>query len=116
MPQLNLKDLGRLLIEKRGSTGVRATANEIGVSSATLSRIENGHMPDLETFRRVCSWLDISSDEILGLEKDEQLPRVIFKSIRERREETIIAMSNLIIRTADYLESDEYDYDWETEE
>ncbi|MYK33314.1 MAG: helix-turn-helix transcriptional regulator, partial [Boseongicola sp. SB0670_bin_30] len=43
----SLESLGSLVSEKRGMVGVRATAAVIGISPATLSRIENGHLPDL---------------------------------------------------------------------
>jgi transcriptional regulator with XRE-family HTH domain len=32
-------------------------AKEIGVSKATLSRVENGNMPDLITFFKIIKWL-----------------------------------------------------------
>lgn len=42
-------------------------AREIGVSAATLSRVERGHLPDLETFRKICRWLDLDPAELLGV-------------------------------------------------
>lgn len=32
-------------------------AKEIGISKATLSRIEKSKMPDMETFCKVCKWV-----------------------------------------------------------
>lgn len=44
---------------KRGNRGLREAAQEIGtLSAATLSRVEQGNMPDLDTFLRLCQWLD----------------------------------------------------------
>lgn len=63
-----MDQLGRLMLAKRGSRGVRAAAAEVGISSATFSRVENGHMPDLETFARICKWVDRDPNEFLGLE------------------------------------------------
>src|SRR5258706_2081387 len=59
MPQepITPKSLGQLLQRKRGSMGVRAAAAEIGISPATLSRMESGRVPDLETLRKVCAWI-----------------------------------------------------------
>lgn len=37
--------------------GMRECALVIGISSATLSRIERGNMPDTLTFAKVCKWL-----------------------------------------------------------
>lgn len=52
---------------KRAGRPMRATADEIGISASTLSRIEWGHMPDIYTFRRLCIWLGVSADVILEL-------------------------------------------------
>jgi len=52
-----LEDLGRRVQQKRGNLGIRAAAQQIGISHATLSRIERGHLPDLENYRKVCVWL-----------------------------------------------------------
>jgi DNA-binding Xre family transcriptional regulator len=67
-----IDQLGQLIIEKRGVMGVRAAAAEIGTSSATLSRIENGQIPDLETFSKICRWLKVNPSEILGFKPAEQ--------------------------------------------
>ena len=38
---------------------LRDTVQEIGgISPSTLSRIEQGHVPDVETFIKVCQWLE----------------------------------------------------------
>ena len=53
------KQLGLALLEwrwrmsPRRSRGVRAAARRVGVSSATLSRVERGHKCDAGTFLRV---------------------------------------------------------------
>jgi transcriptional regulator with XRE-family HTH domain len=71
---LNILRFSKLLIEKRGERGVRNFARELGISPATLSRIERGKLPDLETFGKLCSALKIDPAEILeveGLETNE---------------------------------------------
>ena len=57
---------GRRIVTERGAKGVREAAREIGVSPATLSRVERGFMPDLETFGKICRWLKVDPAEILG--------------------------------------------------
>ena len=52
---MTLENLGRLILKKRGGRGIRAVAKEIGVSPSTLSRVENGHLPDLENYRKICA-------------------------------------------------------------
>ena len=45
---------------RQGERGLREIAQEIGeVSPATLSRLENGGIPDIETFLRICDWLHL---------------------------------------------------------
>lgn len=34
-------------------------AEQIGVSKATLSRLENGHIPELLNYAKACTWLDV---------------------------------------------------------
>ncbi len=67
MSKLTLQSLGRMLTEKRGMTGIRQVAREIGVSPATLSRVERGYLPDLDTFGKICKWLRVDPAQILGV-------------------------------------------------
>lgn len=72
---LNIEKLGEMVVRRRGTLGVRAAAREIGVGSATLSRIENGHVPDLATFALVCNWLEEDPSQFLGMRSmDSALP------------------------------------------
>jgi len=66
-----LATLGQLIIARRGDLGVRAAAKEIGVSASTLSRVEGGHLPDLENFGLICGWLQIDPNQILGFSNQE---------------------------------------------
>ncbi len=50
------------------SRGVRAVAAKIGISAATLSRVEQGHLPDLGTFSKLCRWLNLDPAEVFGLD------------------------------------------------
>lgn len=62
----DMRELGVLLRARRGTRSLRAIAQEIGgVSASTLSRIEQGKVPDLDTFRRLCGWLGISTDRFM---------------------------------------------------
>lgn len=64
---MTLLRLGALLRERRGGRGVRDVAKEIGISPATLVRVEGGRQPDLLTFKRICEWLKVDPAEILGI-------------------------------------------------
>ena len=67
MAKVTLSNIGQLLRERRGNGGIREVAREIGISPATLSRVENGKLPDLETFSKICRWLKIDPGEVLGV-------------------------------------------------
>lgn len=97
-----LEHLGRLIVAKRGNRGVRAAAAEVGVSSATLSRVENGQMPDLLTFKKICEWLDRDPAEFLGLRDradDESPPVVHFRKKKTVSQETAKSLAELILST-----------------
>src|ERR1700676_2599366 len=58
--------LAALLKTRRATRGLREVAEEIGgVSASTLSRLEQGNMPDLETFARLCAWLRVSANDFV---------------------------------------------------
>lgn len=63
---VDIQKFSAMVKNKRGKVGLRETAKEIGnVSPSTLSRIEKGKIPDLETFVKICQWLDVSPDEFV---------------------------------------------------
>jgi len=95
------KDLGQLLQRKRGSMGVRAAAGEIGISPATLSRIENGRVPDLETLKKVCAWLGVDPATYFGASAKPQTTsapdvQVVFRKDRVVSPKTSQALAKLI--------------------
>lgn len=63
---IKINELAALLKSRRGGLGLREAAEEIGdVSASTLSRIEQGKVPDLETFVKVCRWLGEPTERFL---------------------------------------------------
>ncbi|GAB3977809.1 hypothetical protein GCM10028806_39830 [Spirosoma terrae] len=55
---LNTNLLSNMVKVRRGEKVLRDVAKEIGgISPSTLSRIEQGHVPDVETFIKICQWL-----------------------------------------------------------
>jgi len=102
MMSLTIGDFGRLLAAKRGSRGIRAAALDADVSPATFSRVENGHMPDLQTFAQLCKWLSRDPREFLGMEITETAPKrpravVHFKKKKTVQMETAKALGELIL-------------------
>jgi transcriptional regulator with XRE-family HTH domain len=67
MAELNTERLAAMVRAKRGKRGLREVAKEIGnVSASTLSRVEQGKVPDLETFFELCKWLNVGPEEFTG--------------------------------------------------
>jgi transcriptional regulator with XRE-family HTH domain len=63
---LNSDLLAGMIKERRGKRGLREISAEIGgVSPATLSRIEQGKIPDVDTFIKLCKWLETPTDTFI---------------------------------------------------
>jgi transcriptional regulator with XRE-family HTH domain len=101
MKTLPIEDLGRLIAKKRGTRGIRSAAAEAGVSSATLSRVENGNIPDLATFAKICRWLEVNPAVFLGIETNEaptKRPAVVhFRKNKTYSPETAASLAELIL-------------------
>lgn len=60
--EINVNALGEAIQRQREARKltVRAVAEQMeNVSSSTLSRIERGSLPDLDTYMRICRWLEV---------------------------------------------------------
>ncbi|MFZ2175110.1 MAG: transcriptional regulator [Rhodococcus sp. (in: high G+C Gram-positive bacteria)] len=44
----------------------RSAASQIGASPALLSRLRNGHQPDLQSYAKIVRWLNMSADDFLA--------------------------------------------------
>lgn len=87
MAKIILQTVGKKLADKRGAKGIRETAREIGISHGTLSRLERGYLPDLDTFKKVCAWLDVNPNDILGVHtQSHQVPNV---AVHFRKKQTL---------------------------
>lgn len=61
--QINIQALAEAIVRRREEQKltVRAAASEMeNVSSSTLSRIERGSLPDIDTYMILCQWLGVS--------------------------------------------------------
>lgn len=80
---------------------MRETAGEIGISHATLSRVERGYVPDLETFRKICTWLEVDPAEVLGMKttSSSSMPvaSVHFRKDQAIKPTTATALGDLIV-------------------
>jgi transcriptional regulator with XRE-family HTH domain len=89
---MEIGDLGGILAKHRGNMGVRAAAEEIGISPSTLSRIENGHVPDIGTLEKVCQWIGEDSAKYTGVGNLQ----IAFKNKRAVPQQTARSLANLI--------------------
>ena len=113
MAKLSLTSIGPLVREKRGVRGIREVAAEIGISYATLSRIENGKVPDLETFSKICKWLELDPSEILGCgnkskpvqSKEGATVLTHFRADKDLNSETLQALTEIILRARKMIEA-----------
>lgn len=100
MDSINMEQLAQRIKERRGATGVRAAAAEVGISPATLSRVENGKVPDLDTFSKICQWLDDDPSIYLGLQpRSAAMPTALvhFKKETAIRPESARALGEMIL-------------------
>ncbi|MGD9628543.1 MAG: helix-turn-helix domain-containing protein [Pyrinomonadaceae bacterium] len=70
MSTISLSNLGTMVRNKRGDAKLRETAQDIEISAATLMRVESGRIPDVETFGKLCTWLNVDPAQFLGFKKD----------------------------------------------
>jgi transcriptional regulator with XRE-family HTH domain len=98
---LSIDEFSRLVAARRGERGIRAAALDAGVSPATLSRVENKHMPDLETFAKLCKWIERDPREFLGFDLSEpnQQPNAVvhFRKKKTVKQDTAKALGELIL-------------------
>lgn len=87
--EINIRDLAAAIRVRRGKRGLRAIADEIGdVSASTLSRIEQGKLPDLDTFMRICRWLGEPPERFtIGVDSSAETttPQIIAAHLRADR-------------------------------
>ncbi len=103
MAQKTLATLGVLVRERRGVNKLRETAKEIDIGVATLMRVENGRIPDLETFGKICKWLGEEPGSFLGFAPREKkdthqahFASAHFKVDREPDPETLKVLAKMI--------------------
>jgi len=70
---LDKEMLANFISQKRGSRGLQDACIESNISASTLSRIENGATPDIETFLLLCDWLEVPPCLLFGNTEDIKL-------------------------------------------
>jgi transcriptional regulator with XRE-family HTH domain len=105
-----LENLGRRVTEKRGAQGIRAAAKEIGLSHATLSRVERGFLPDLENYKKICKWLGVDLEASPKPKKNSQgsgVAQVHFRKKPTTSPDTAHALAELILAAQKALLSED---------
>ncbi|MBN8816061.1 MAG: helix-turn-helix transcriptional regulator [Sphingomonas sp.] len=106
--RLPIQELGRLISRKREGRGIRTAALEANVSPATLSRVENGNVPDLATFAKICRWLEIDPAQFLGVETrtaNERPAVVHFRKKKTVSPDTATSLGALILAAQGALDA-----------
>lgn len=102
---LDTSRLLALIRNKRTSKTLRQISLEIvNVSASTLSRLENGSMPDMKTFLALCNWLQVPPGDLFVSDENQELntiERVVILLLSDRNLDPDIAyaMSQLIKAT-----------------
>ena len=108
MAKMPLESLGIFVRERRAAAKMRETAAAIGISPATLLRVEGGRIPDIVTFGKLCNWLNVDPKDFLGSDKDSKKVAVRqrlevsahLKADRTPKRETINALAEMILLAA----------------
>lgn len=93
---MDIRELAATLRARRGKRGLRQVADEIGgVSASTLSRVEQGKLPDIDTFFRICRWLDVAPERFMtaasthsessATASDQSTPQLVAAHLRADR-------------------------------
>lgn len=106
MPKSSLATFGRDVKNFRGNKTLRVAAEEAEVSAATLTRVESGRIPDVETFAKLCGWMAKDPKVYLGLGSSvpaqTHAPKmetigVHMKVDRQPQEATVRALAKMIL-------------------
>jgi len=89
MSPMTIQTLGLKLLDQRGERGIREVAKEIGISHATLSRVERGFLPDLDTFSKVCRWLNVDPGRILQVRSPGDAAEAPSAAVHFKKESTV---------------------------
>lgn len=108
--QLLTDKLAAMVRARRGAEGLRGAAQSINISPSTLSRIEQGKVPDIETFIQLCDWLEVPPSQFFETDDTEDTFRPTFspemttperiefhlRADRELNSETANALANMV--------------------
>lgn len=84
---------------KKRNLNLNKLAKGIGVAQSPTSRWKTGTLPNLETFKKICEYLNVSADYLLDLapqEITEQEKKLLenFRAADQRGKESIIDLAD----------------------
>jgi len=93
-----LEDLGRLVLARRDKLGlgIRGAAKEVGISHATLARVEKGFLPDLENYEKIRRWLGIEAEPVTS-KPAANVPQVHFRRDKTATPATAAVLARMIL-------------------
>ena len=93
------ENFGRRLHEKREKEGLglRAAAKLMGITHATLSRVEKGFHADMATYRKMSRWLNPNEEMSTAIE-DAGAPEVHFRREKTISPELAQSLAQMILR------------------
>jgi transcriptional regulator with XRE-family HTH domain len=97
--KLDSEMLASTIKSKRGNLGLRDAAMQIGISAPTLSRIEQGNLPDIDTYVKICEWLNVPTDFFTRAKSDFSTQETVIASLRAEKTlspETVESLVNFI--------------------
>ncbi|WP_223265456.1 helix-turn-helix domain-containing protein [Nostoc sp. 'Peltigera membranacea cyanobiont' 210A] len=107
---LDTERLAGLIRRKRATKGLREISAEISISAATLSRVENGSMPDMETFIVLCDWLQVPPGDLFVTDHQpqerldiEEEVMILLLGDKRLESETAYALAQIVKATYRYL-------------
>lgn len=107
MPNIDTRKLSDMIRSKREGKGLREVAKEIGdVSPSTLSRIEQGNLPDIETYVKLCRWLEVSTEFFTENAESSSEKKIVAhlradKALSKETSEALIKMIKLAYQAHD---------------
>lgn len=91
-------DLGERLKLLRESCGIlqKELANQLGLSQQTISLYESGkRQPDYETLKDIANYFDVTTDFLLGIEKNDEGTEKFAYRLKELRNEKEMTQQEL---------------------
>jgi len=108
---VDIERLKERIRQRRAGKGVREAAREADVSPATLSRVENGKIPDIQTFEKICAWLgDAPATYLPSSGATTARAQVHFKKETAIKPETAKALSEMIMHAQKMLQDEDEAY------